>query len=56
MLAAGSCNEVAFTNGQGVDLLSLAIGPEDVLFHSFSAVMSFGVSEVTRLVFFVPCV
>lgn len=56
MLATGVCNEVAFPFEQGLDLLSIVIGREDVIFYSFSAVISFGVSEVTRLVFLMPFV
>lgn len=56
VLAAGGCNGVAFTFEHGVDMLPLVIDLEEVIFYSFSAVISFGVSEVTRLVFFVPFV
>lgn len=56
VLATGGHNGVAFPFEQGVDLLSIVIGLEEVVFFPFSAVMSFGVSEVTRLVFFMPFV
>lgn len=56
VLATGGCNGVAFPFEQGVDLLSIVIGWEDVIFYLFSAVISFGVSEVTRLVFLMPFV
>lgn len=55
-LASGGCHEVTFTSEPKVDLFSMVIGLVVVIFYSFSAVISFWVSEATRCMFFIQFV